>query len=51
MGKSYNCGYRDNGKGRSSKGSRKNGYKRFNDSENEMSKLKEKYNINFSRFK
>lgn len=50
MGKSYNCGYRD-GKGRNNKGNRKGGFKKFGDSENEMSKLKERYNINFSKFK
>lgn len=53
MGKSFNCGYRDKkGNYSNAKSSKKkNGHKRFSDSENEEFKLKEKYNINFSRFK
>lgn len=51
MGKSYNCGYRDK-KGNYGKGSKKkSGFKRFDDSDNNERNLKEKYNINFSRFK
>lgn len=51
MGKSYNCGYRDK-RGGYGKGSRKNnGFRKFGDSDNEERNLKEKYNINFSRFK
>jgi len=50
MGKSYNCGYRD-GKGRNNKGGSRKGFKKFSDSDNEERKLKERYNINFSRFK
>lgn len=51
MGKSFNCGYRDK-RGGYGKGSRKKSGKRFEDSsDNEQYRLKEKYNINFSKFK
>lgn len=50
MGKSYNCGYRDK-KGGYGKGSREKSGKRFSDSDNEQYRIKEKYNINFNRFK
>jgi hypothetical protein len=51
MGKSYNCGYRDKKGGYGKGGKKKGGFKRYSDSDNEQYKVKEKYNVNFSKFK